>query len=482
MTILKWFLRERFLKCSCAMIYAVAGIGSACKSETLIDAIDSAFAYNPALAALRAKQRVTDEQLPIIRANGMPSLFSTSSVAENYEPVSSIYSTPVRSANEVLTFGLPLYSGGTVKHAMHSAQWGIEAGKAGLRSADSTLLVNVVTAYVEVLAARNTVKIDAQYVAELEQSLVATRRRFSAGELTKTDIAQTETSLASARVTYLAAAASLRSAEEQFTYYVGHKPVDLVAPPVPSDLPDGEADALAVALKLNPDLDASRKAVLAARENTSSVLGSRLPQIKLFATGNYVNYVNTAQNPYLGRAIQQVYTTGQVGIQMTLPLYQGGKPGAQIRSARDQEWAAQASAEDTKANVTAQTRSTFAQWQALGQELDSAKDQARAAEDAYIGVKKLNVLGSRTIQDVLYADQAVLTAKSQLIQVDASRYIAAVTLLAKMGVLSPEMLGAKRPDYDPEINEQHARHSILDWGPVETSQISSGKSVERAQR
>ena len=167
---------------------------------------------------------------------------------------------------------------------------------------------------------------------------------------------------------------------------------------------------------------------------------------------------------------------------MTLPLYQGGRPSAQIRSARDQEWAAQANAEDTEASVMAQARSSFAQWQALGQELDSAKDQTRAAQDAYIGVQKLNVLGSRTIQDVLYADQAVLTAKSQLIQVDASRYVAVVTLLAKMGVLSSEMLGAQRSNYDPEVDERRARHSVLDWNDGETPHSSrQEKSVGRLE-
>lgn len=430
-------------------------------AETLSQAIDAAFQKNAALGAARAKQRVNDEQLPITRANGMPNLSASSSFTENHERASDVTTTPLRSANGSLIFNIPLYSGGTVKHAVRSARWNIESGKASLRSADITLLLNVATSYVQVLAARNTARIDGQYVSELEQSLVATKRRFTAGELTKTDTAQTETNLASARVTYLAALASLRSAEEQFTYYVGHKPVDLAAPPLPSDLPAEESEALEIGLKRNPDLDASHKAVLSARENTLSALGNRLPQVTAFASENYANSFGTAQ----------------IGVQMTLPLYQGGRASAQIRSARDQEWAAQANADDTEANVTAQIRSSFAQWQALGQELDSAKDQARAAEDAYIGVKKLNVLGSRTIQDVLYADQAVLTAKSQLIQIDANRFIGAITLLAKMGVLSPEILGAKQPDYDPEIDEQRARHSVLDWNDAETSRSSHKPSL-----
>ena len=454
--------------------------GQPASAETLSQAVDAAFQYNPALAAVEAHQRVLNEQVPIARADGLPNLSATSTLVQNFEPEENAYSSPVKAGTGVLNFSIPLYSGGTVKHAIKAAQWNIEQGKDTLRAADITLIINVVSAYMQVLAARSTLEIDQQYVSELEQSLTATRKRYAAGELTKTDIAQTETTLASARVTSLAAAASLRTAEEQFEYYVGHRPVELAAPPPLPDLPESEDEAVDVAMKSNPDLAAAQKAIRAARENTRSAIGARLPKLQIFAAGNYANYLGTAQSVYYGNAIQQVYTSGQVGVQLVLPLYQGGKPSAQIRSARDQEWAADGSELDTQNAVATQTRSDFVQWQALGSELVVAKDQVRAAQDAYVGVRKLNLLGDRTVQDVLNADQAVLAAKSQLVQVDANRYIAAIELLGKMGALSLGTIGSVGPIYDADVDERRANRSVFDWN--DSAIRKSVRTVGNTQR
>jgi len=427
---------EKYLR-SCLLATILLSGGAPC--ETLPEAVQSALSSNAAFAEAKAKQKSLVEQVRIARASGRPNLTATSNVLENYEPALSVYSTPVRAGTTELSLVVPLYSGGSVKHAVRAARWAVEEGEETLLSTRSRLITSVVSAYVGTQAARQIVAIDDLYVKELEQSLVATKKRFSAGELTKTDIEQVQTALSSADGTYLNAVASLRSQEAQYAYLVGHDPSDLSPPPTLPKMPDSEAEAVQIALSDNPDVLSADRGVQESREKTRETIGSGLPQLQAFATGNYSNYLGTATSIF-GPLSQQDRKTAQVGIAITVPLYQGGGGVAKIHDARAQEVAAQSGARDVRDSVVSAVRSEYAQFKALDREVVVANDQAATAENAYRGVKTLSRLGDRNTQDVLNAEQAALVAKSQIIEVDANRYISAITLLAKMGVL-PELHG-----------------------------------------
>jgi outer membrane protein len=200
-------------------------------------------------------------------------------------------------------------------------------------------------------------------------------------------------------------------------------------------MPSSEQMAVQTALSSNPDISAAAKAVNAARERTRSTIGSRLPRLGAFATGEYTNFLGAATNIF-NVPEQQVHKTAQFGLTMTLPLYEGGAEIARIRDARAQEQEAIEGARDTSGNVVSLVRSEYSQFTSLSSEQEVAQDQISTAEEAYRGVEMLNRLGDRNSQDVLNADQLVLLARSQAIQIDADRYVAAVTLLGRMGILA----------------------------------------------
>lgn len=414
-------------------------------AETLNDAIHSALTENPSLIAARARLAVVEEQLPIVRANGLPSLSASANVVQNYQAAAAAFSNPRGVGSVEMTLAVPVYSGGSIRHGMNAARFTIEQGRSLFRGSAATLIANVISTYQQVLQARSIVAINAQYVAELEHSLTATRERFAAGELTRTDIAQTEASLSAARIILVKAQAGADAVGQQFSYFVGHLPGDLAPPGPVVGMPLSAADAVQVALELNPNLYGSQMAYEAARESTKATKGARYPQLQVFATGSHLNYLGTAKTVIPGASAVQASNTGQIGLQIRMPLFQGGGINARIRSAQSQEREAGANLHDTRNDVFARVNSAFSQYSSLQQGLELVKQQVTAAENSFVGVQKLNSLGSRTVQDVLLANQAVLSARIQLIQISTDLYMSQVNLLMEMGSLSEDNISKQAP-------------------------------------
>ena len=118
--------------------------------DTLREALAMAYRTNPTLLAARANQRATDENVPIERADGLPSLNATGNASQSiYENPDS--GSPVRSATAQLSLGVPLYSGGGVRNGIRAAETRVLAGRADLRGTESAVFNQVVAAYLESL-------------------------------------------------------------------------------------------------------------------------------------------------------------------------------------------------------------------------------------------------------------------------------------------------------------------------------------------
>ena len=175
-------------------------------------------------------------------------------------------------------------------------------------------------------------------VRALVVNLEATRDRFEVGDLTRTDIAQSESRLALARSDLQGAEARLISARENYVRLVGDVPVDLQPPPPLPNLPVSPDDAVDVAMAGNPDIAAARQVRDAAAYDVKVARASRLPTLSATADGGYVDYLGSLDLvPGGGSSPTQSGTTAAAGVTATIPLFQGGRPAALIRQAQARE-------------------------------------------------------------------------------------------------------------------------------------------------
>ena len=202
----------------------LAGSASA---ETLREAMVRAYQSNPMITGQRAAQRATDENVPIARSSGLPSLQSTGQIIDNIVVANNNFLNPERVGTGSLQLSVPLYQGGAVKNAVRAAETRVDAGRAQLRGVEANLFTNVVAAYMNVIRDEAIVNLNTRNVNVLETNLRASRDRFQVGDLTRTDVAQSEARLAQARAQLQSAQANLISSRENYVNIVGVAPVGL---------------------------------------------------------------------------------------------------------------------------------------------------------------------------------------------------------------------------------------------------------------
>jgi len=462
---------------------ALAGMlaADAAQADTLREALSRAYATNPTITGARAGLRATDEGVPIARAAGLPSLNATGTYSEYVKRSKNNFTSPVRSGGGDLTLNVPIYQGGAVRNSVSAAKRRVEAGRADLRSTEANLFSDAVTAYMDVIRDQSVVGLNAGNVKVLETNLQATRDRFEAGDLTRTDVAQSDARLAVARSQLESAQADLDASRENYLRVIGKFPENLEPPPPLPSFPASPDDAVDIAVANNPALESARKASEAAEYDIRSAEANRLPKISAFGTGDYTNYLNTlggGSEPIPGEIFAQVDKTATVGIQATIPIFQGGLPGAQVRQAQARKSQALEQVTLTERAVVAEARTAFSRYEAALGVIKSSETAVAANELALEGVRAENSVGTRTVLDVLNAEQELLNARVTLVTARHDAYVAGFALLVAIGRGEARDLGLDGgPLYDPVLNYRRVRHSINDWAKDPAPQPVATRTV-----
>ncbi|WP_242137181.1 MULTISPECIES: TolC family outer membrane protein [unclassified Sphingomonas] len=447
-------------------------------AETLRDALVKAYTSNPTLAAQRANLRAIDENVPIARSQGLPSVQLQSTYTENVVKAANSFVSPDRSGSATASLSVPLYAGGAVRNGVRAAETRVEGGQLGLRGTESNLFSSVVGAYMDVIRDEAIVGLNTQNVRVLDVNLQASRDRFQVGDLTRTDVAQSEARLALARSQLQSAQASLISSRESYIRLVGAVPGRLDLPPALPNLPADPDSAVTVALKNNPTLLAAAKERDATGYDIGVARANRLPRISANVGGNYYNYLGSLGSG-TGVAIGQTGTAATVGLGLTMPLYQGGRPAAQIRQAQDARLQSIERLTETERAVIAQARSAYAVWKSSLEVIASSEVAVNANKLSLEGVRAENSVGNRTILDILNAEQELLNSQVTLVTARRDAYVAGFALLASMGQAEARDLGLDGgPLYDPVKHYNSVRGKIWDYGSEPNPPVTGTRTTD----
>ena len=442
---------------------AALALAAPAAADTLQEALAAAYLNNPDLLAARASQRATDENVVIQRAQGLPGVDAQVRYTEFVKSSPNSFTAPDR----LLTVGpqlvVPVYSGGAIKNGIKAAEERVVAGRADLRATESALFSQVVAAYMDVLLTQAVARLRANQVEVLGVNLQATSDRFEIGDVTRTDVAQSQARLATASGDLRNAQANLINARERYVRLVGEAPDDLQPPPALPGLPANVEAAVDVALQSNPDLIAAAQRAQAAGYDTRVAGSGRLPSVALFSNGGYNNYFGTLAGGSGG--VSQSETTLNGGVQLSIPIFQGGLPAARQRQAQARETAALEQVIAAERQVIADVRAAWSSWQASLAVIESSQVAVDAASLSLEGVRAENSIGNRTILDVLNAEQELLNAQVQLVTARRNAYVAGFTLLAAMGRAEARDLNLDGAGvlYDPVQNYERVRGRIWDW-------------------
>ncbi len=445
------------------------------QADTLKEALVEAYLTNPTLQGARANQRAIDENVPIQKAAGRPNVNGTATYTEFVKQSTTSFTSPDRRASARVDLGVPIYSGGAVKYGVRAAETRVEAGQADLRGTESALFSQVVSAYMDVLLQQAIVGLSLNNVDVLSVNLEATSDRFEIGDLTRTDVAQSQSRRATAESDLQSARANLISARETYIQLVGDTPDNLQPPPPLPGLPNTAAQAVEVALDNNPDLIAARERAIAAGYDIEVAGSGRLPTISVFSGGDYNNFLGT-----LGGGLAQGQTSAQAGLTASIPIFNGGRVAAQQRQAQARASSALEGEIAAERGVIAQVRASYSSWRAANQIIESTQTAVAAAELGLEGVRAENTVGNRTVLDILDAERELLSTRVQLVTARRNAYVAGFTLLAAMGRAEARDLGLGDdvPLYDADTNYERVEGSWWDWDRDPEPAAKSTRTVD----
>jgi outer membrane protein len=434
-------------------------------ADSLRDALVAVYETNPTLQGARAQQRAVDEDVVIAKAQGLPQADINTNYVENLIISPNAFAAPKRVLRAGPALTVPIYNGGAIKNATKAAKERVSAGEADLRATESAVFSQTVAAYMDVLRTEALVGLATNQIEVLRVDLEAARDRFQIGDLTITDVAQSDSRLALAEADLRSANSDLIAARETYIRLVGRAPANLEAPPPLPGLPQTAVEAVEIALKYNPDLIAARERADAAGFDTKAAAAGRRPTLGLTTGVDYTNYFNTLGGAFANQLFQEE-TTSNMALQLRIPLFQGGAISARYRQAGARESATLEQMIATERDIIAQTRSAYAAWQASNAVIESSKQAVAAAELSLEGVRAENSIGNRTIIEVLNAEQELLQSRAQLVTARRNAYVAGFTLLAAMGKAEARDLNLETtgPLYDPQEHYDDVHHDLWDFG------------------
>jgi outer membrane protein len=458
----------RIVTGTAAAVLLLASIGiTPGLADTIDAALVRAYQNNPQLNAQRAQVRFTDENVPQALSGYRPRVAVTASAGTQYTDTLStsggtatnLIKTGIHGINAPRSIGTTVsqtvFNGFQTANRTRAAESQVSGAREGLRVLEQSVLLSAATIYMDYLRDSAIVEVQKSNVRVLEQTLKQTRDRFNVGEVTRTDVAQSEAQLAAGQTQLLTADSNLVTTKANFRRIIGNEP-EALAPGSPVDrfLPRSLPGAVDLSLTENPNVTAAMFGIDVSFLQVKVSEGALLPTVTL---------QGSVQQSYEQTLTFYRQFGASAVAQLNVPIYQGGAEYSLIRQSKEtlaqQRLNLELVRDTTRSNVV----TAWGQLVAGKAQVASAQSQVSASEIALNGVREEAKAGQRTTLDVLNAQQALVNARVALVTAQHDRVVASYAVLNAVGRLAPQVLGLKTNVYDPSVHYHQVRDS---WAGV----------------
>jgi len=428
--------------------FVLSGIFSitATSAQPLDEIMARALEGSQALAADRAALEAQREATQQARSSALPSVsvssFATANSVE-YDPgldgnqffeslgfadFNTTGLDPARNSNGIgLSARQTLFAGGRVRHGINAAKASVRAAEAGFQAGVEDIVFDIISAYYDVVRAEAQSDALGQSVVTLGEQEQAVKRSFELGRATRTDVASVEAQRASIEAQYTSARAQANSARLTFEALTGLGLSSFQLSPSLPEYTDDVDELIAIARASNGNLKASKAVVEASDAQVRVARGQSLPAVELagnlsYAEGNLIE----------GDSIE----TASVQIQLTTPLFAGGRIASEVRQAKAELRRDRFAQADLNRRLEAAIRSAYGECIAATMSRRSADQQLTAQEMAFEGVTIEAELGQRTTLDVLDAEADLLASRFSAVDAQIREHLMTYNLLRLTGTLA----------------------------------------------
>ena len=426
---------------------------AATSAETLADAIASAYDRNPQMVQERYLQKARDEIVVQARSQYGPTVTVQSQGEHVYEKQSILPHIVEDRQETTLTVNQPLYTSGRLRGQLAAAQAQMLGGREQVRLTEEQLVQDVVQVYAAVLRDEARLEVGRENVEILRGQLRQNTKRQQYGDVTLTDVAQSDSRLAAAELQLASLDAALVVSRSQYLQIVGHNPGELEPLPQLGTLPPTIDAAFDLAEQNNPNLRIAQYAESQSSATAASTRGSGGPTVSLFGEG-------ISQNSALLRVGGNSASKQVVGgFTVTQPIFSSGLVRSQVREADARNRADQAGIDLARRQVVQSVTSAWVQLSAARVAVSTGQRQVDSAQQAFAGMSCEELNGLREPIETLNAEEELQAAQLELLQNRFQVYVSHAALLAATGDLSAQQIATNITVYDPEANFRRIRYA-----------------------
>jgi len=404
------------------------------KANTLLESLQSAYLNNSKLNAERASMRASKEEkreavsefLPNVTISGYKS--SQDSFNSNLDDVN------IDPKERSILVEQKIFQGFGGVANLQKKRKGQQLGKFKVKKVEQEILLEAAKAHTELLLNKKKVNYNLINLDLLERQVETDQNRLEKGEISLTDLAQSESSLAGAQADLISAQNDLVTSKANFQKIVGKKLTNDIQDTEETNLnlPKSLAEAYKIANSENPNLQIATLEYVQAKLDVT-IAGSELSPT---ATISY----ERAEQDDISSTIQE-RTQETVKATAKWPLFAGGKNAFNYRKFQEIKNQKELLLEDQKKTTETEVTNAWSNYQSSKSVLDSIKAQVRAAEIANEGITLEYESGSsRTTLEVIQSRSILLNSRISLASSERNFLISQFNLLSSIGRLTAKQL------------------------------------------
>ena len=430
---------------------------------TLNEALEAGYKNNEELKIIRNDFLNEIEKFPRALADFMPRISATGSTSNiknknrsKLPRVTNGPSTELDSFNKSVTLDQPIFNGWSSVSALRSAQASFRASRSDYYAKEQENFIKEISVYLECVAAREKYNISKISVKSNITQLEAMEEKLKLGESTETEVASAREGLATAEANQALAEAEFEASKANFYKTFGVEPTEIEMAEVPLDLPKSYEEFLKTSLANNPSVDGARHRISSSKADENAAKGDLLPKVSVRIQGGTTEYKPEQLGSYQNN--RSVSTTLSVNVPI---LNRGGAEYSDIRRAKYQTKRTAIGLDNVIKQIEASTRASWSEFEASKFRVLATNQAVRAAEIAYDGMTQEEILGSKTIIDVLRAEERLNKAREVNVEARKAVVLSAYKIKSLMGTVTAKSLKLRVKYFEPEAEFKKAKLKIV---------------------
>ena len=434
---IQWIKKNKFnMRIFLISLFLSLNFNTTILANDLIFFLESAYKNNPKLKAERENLKATKENINISRSEFLPSVTVTGTLdnSQSTDRTNQSGSSLTDLSNDTVTQSVSvdqkIFQGFEGYNSLKKSKLEVEQANYKLKNIEQEIILKSITAYYDLVYKTKSREFNFANLALLERQVESDRSRLQRGEISLTDLSQSESSLAGANASFIVSGNQLLVARTDFER--------VIRTSIPEEiddqfilnvtLPNNLNDALKLAENNNPKL------MIAQLDYKISERDLNIERAKLSPSAS-INYTKSKSEDY-SSTVDEIEKES-IKATITWPIIKGGENYSSLKKAKFKKNKSNLILEDTFNQVKSDTANAWSLYQSAESVLNSTQSQVNAAEIANEGITlEYDSGNTRTTLEVIQSRSLLLNARITNAKAERNFIVSKFELLAELGELT----------------------------------------------